>query len=203
MKRFSRVVRTTSALALALTLSACSSFDPADLLDNSFFNTKKSLPGERRAVFPEGTPGVTQGMPPELVRGYQQNSAEPDPVTTQQTATPAAKARPKTEPKPKSQAKVAARPAPSASPPGPGPSPGARPGEFAWPDPGSPSSQPAASQPPVESQPPAAARRSPSVQSQQAVPVQRQPPAGPMIGLPQTPGQVAWPEPPAPGTFSR
>src|ERR1700704_3569089 len=101
MKRFTRVVRTTSALALLLAVSACGSFDPGDLLDSSFFNTKKTLPGERRAVFPEGTPGVSQGVPTELVRGYQQTSAEPDSATTQQIAAPAAKAKPKAEAKPK------------------------------------------------------------------------------------------------------
>ena len=42
------------------------------------FNTKKKLPGERRAVFPEGTPGVPQGVPQELVKGYQP-PAEPEP----------------------------------------------------------------------------------------------------------------------------
>ena len=35
------------------------------------FDNKKPLPGERRAVFPEGVPGVPQGVPPELVKGYQ------------------------------------------------------------------------------------------------------------------------------------
>ena len=34
-----------------------------------WFNQKKPLPGERKAVFPEGVPGVPQGVPPEMVQG--------------------------------------------------------------------------------------------------------------------------------------
>jgi hypothetical protein len=56
-------------------LAACSSdFDPGDLTDKlDFFhlNEKKKLPGERKELFPGGVPGVTQGIPPDLVKGYQ------------------------------------------------------------------------------------------------------------------------------------
>src|SRR5262245_63258016 len=38
---------------------------------NPFGTAKKPLPGERRAVFPEGVPGVKQGVTPELMRGHQ------------------------------------------------------------------------------------------------------------------------------------
>lgn len=44
--------------------------------------SKKPLPGERRAVFPEGVPGVQQGVPTEMVRGSQpaqQTAATPEP----------------------------------------------------------------------------------------------------------------------------
>ncbi len=47
-------------------LSGCESFDP-----ESWFNSKKPLPGERKAMFPGGVPGVPQGVPPELTKGYQ------------------------------------------------------------------------------------------------------------------------------------
>ena len=41
---------------------------------------KKPLPGERRAVFPEGVPGVPQGVPREMVKGYQPPPEAPPPV---------------------------------------------------------------------------------------------------------------------------
>jgi hypothetical protein len=55
-------------------LAACSSdFDPGDIGDKlDFFhvNEKKKLPGERKELFPGGVPGVSQGIPPDLVKGY-------------------------------------------------------------------------------------------------------------------------------------
>ena len=71
MNRFSRVTLTVSALSLSLVLAGCETFDPTSILDMEIFNTKKKLPGERQAVFPEGTPGVSQGVPQEMVKGYQ------------------------------------------------------------------------------------------------------------------------------------
>src|SRR5215467_13404880 len=55
---------------------------------NPFGTAKKPLPGERRAVFPEGVPGVQQGVPPELMRGNPQagETAVPPPAPTEQTA---------------------------------------------------------------------------------------------------------------------
>jgi hypothetical protein len=49
---------------------------------NPLGTAKKPLPGERRAVFPEGVPGVQQGVPTEMVRGDQpppQTAAAPEP----------------------------------------------------------------------------------------------------------------------------
>jgi hypothetical protein len=71
------------ALALGLTLSDCSNFDPTDIMD-TFAPAKKPLPGDRKELFPGGTPGVSQGLPPELVKGYQappptDASAQPTP----------------------------------------------------------------------------------------------------------------------------
>ena len=63
-----KLVRTAIlAAGLALPLSACESFDLTNLIPDS----KKKLPGERREVFPEGVPGVSKGVPPELTKGYQ------------------------------------------------------------------------------------------------------------------------------------
>jgi hypothetical protein len=60
------------ACLVGLPLAACSDFDPTDLFDNNIFNPKKPLPGERKELFPDGTPGVPQGVPQDLYRGYQQ-----------------------------------------------------------------------------------------------------------------------------------
>lgn len=67
-------------LALTLTglLGGCSSlptpsWDPTDLMD--FLDTKKPTPGVRKPVFPEGVPGLSQGVPPELVRGSPESQA--------------------------------------------------------------------------------------------------------------------------------
>jgi hypothetical protein len=74
---------------------------------------KKPLPGERKSVFPEGVPGVQQGMPPELVRGSPatadtQPVTTPAPSSTRQALAPAAaesKPKPKRTPPPKAQAR--------------------------------------------------------------------------------------------------
>lgn len=93
----------------AALVSGCSgsAFDP-DKLDFSLFDTKQKLPGERKDVFPGGVPGVTPGVPPEMVKGYhepadappEQKAAEakpkPRPTVVEQTA----EAKPKPAPKP-------------------------------------------------------------------------------------------------------
>src|SRR5215475_4917191 len=76
MNRFARGALTVSMLSLGVVLTGCGSydltqFDPTAIFDAEIFNTKKKLPGERKPVFPEGTPGVPQGVPQELVKGHQ------------------------------------------------------------------------------------------------------------------------------------
>ena len=144
MNRLARTVTVASALSFVLLLSNCSSFDPTDIMDNIFASTKKPLPGERKALFPSGTPGVSQGLPAEWVKGYQ-----PPPPEAAQEAQPAPD-RPKPKPKPKVAAKPPAdpssAPAPSrtsASQSSPWPDPPssrqsaapANAGQTAWPDP--------------------------------------------------------------------
>jgi hypothetical protein len=154
MKR-SSIVTLAATLSLGLLLSNCSSFDPSDIMDSMFASQKKPLPGERKALFPSGTPGVSQGLPPELVKGYQ------PPPQTEPTQDPqaAAAAADRPKPKPKPKPKVADvpppnRPAPSAAAPAPGrpaasqsspwPDPppsrqsAAPSGQTAWPDPPAP-----------------------------------------------------------------
>src|SRR5262245_34963003 len=126
MCRAHRVTLIVAALPLALALAGCETsgfWDGANnvsdkfqdaLADFSPFGTaKKPLPGERRAVFPEGVPGVQQGVPPELMRGQQQQGEEPQAQPEPQPA-PAAK---KTKKAAASTAKPPARSAPAADPP--------------------------------------------------------------------------------------
>jgi len=92
MFRVKHVILILSLLSLGPALSACADFDP-DKLDIFGINQKKKLPGERRPVFPEGVPGVTQGVPPDLVKGYQP-PAEPEPQ-----AAPVVAEKPKPRPR--------------------------------------------------------------------------------------------------------
>jgi outer membrane biosynthesis protein TonB len=114
-----RLCFTAGALSLALVVAGCEDFDPTAIFDSDIFNTKKKLPGDRRPVFPEGTPGVSQGVPPELMKGYQQPAqAEPKEAAKQASAAPAeakstAEAKPKPKPKPKKVAKPAETPPPA------------------------------------------------------------------------------------------
>ena len=73
----------TMLVAAAPVLSGCTNFDP-DNLDIFHLNEKKKLPGERKELFPGGVPGVTQGIPPEYMKGNQ-----PPPETAQALQAPA------------------------------------------------------------------------------------------------------------------
>jgi hypothetical protein len=107
MDRLPRVIAFASLAAIALALGGCgfdtSRIDPTDLLDNVFADQKKPLQGDRKPMFPQGTPGVQQGVPPELVKGYQP-PPEPPPPEDQ-------------PPAPKSKAKAKAQ---ATAPPGAG-----------------------------------------------------------------------------------
>ena len=69
MTRLARIVLVTSVVVLPL--GGCASIgdalDPTEWFSGDLFNTKKKLPGDRKAVFPEGVPGVSQGIPSDLV----------------------------------------------------------------------------------------------------------------------------------------
>src|SRR5215475_6068535 len=112
MNRFARGALTVSMLSLGVVLTGCGSydltqFDPTAIFDAEIFNTKKKLPGERKAVFPEGTPGVPQGVPKELVKGYQgtEQTEQAQPTAQVAPAEPKAESKPKPKPKPKIVAK--------------------------------------------------------------------------------------------------
>lgn len=108
-------------VSIASVLSGCggaaNSFDPTDML--SFLDQKKPLPGTRHPVFPEGVPGVEQGVPKELYKGAQQNDlAATDPAAAgQPNAAPAAAAAPPPEEKPKKKVRTAKRRSITAPPP--------------------------------------------------------------------------------------
>src|SRR6476619_5110050 len=82
-----------------------------------FWDTKTKLAGERKPVYPEGVPGVTQGIPPELMKGYQEPQQQVDPAAAaaQQGAEKAEPKPEKAKPKPRKVAQP--RPAPVAQQP--------------------------------------------------------------------------------------
>lgn len=101
--RFFRKLTCAVVLAsLTLTMAGCDTFDGFEI-----FDSKKKLPGDRRPVFPEGVPGVTQGIPPELQKGYSEQAAQPAPdpaaAAVQQLTTEKDKPKPRqaAQPKPK------------------------------------------------------------------------------------------------------
>jgi len=148
MNRLVRVGLSIGALSLALALAGCESFDPTAIFDTDIFNPKKKLPGERRPVFPDGTPGVPQGVPAELVKGYQA-PAEPAAAPKQATAEPA-----EPKPKPKPKPKVVAKPAEQSTPtPAPAQPTGPSSQQSQWPDPPQTQRAPAASGWPGSPQP--------------------------------------------------
>ena len=78
-------------------------FDPSDLLD--FLDTKKKLPGDRKPVFPEGVPGLEQGVPKDLYRGARQQD---DPNAQAAAAAPPPVEEPKSKRGAKAKGKQAA-----------------------------------------------------------------------------------------------
>jgi hypothetical protein len=114
MRRSQRLIAASVLIALSGALAGCSgglsSFDPSDLLD--FLDTKKKLPGERKPVFPDGVPGLEQGVPKDLYKGSQQERID------QQNAgaATAAAAPPPEPPKSKRAAKGSKSKQPAAEP---------------------------------------------------------------------------------------
>ena len=97
MRRSQRLIAASVVIALSGALAGCggggmSSFDPSDLLD--FLDTKKKLPGERKPVFPDGVPGLEQGVPKNLYKGSRQEQ-----IDQENAAAAAAGAPPPEQPK--------------------------------------------------------------------------------------------------------
>src|SRR3954468_9123376 len=101
MRRLQRLTAAAVVIALSAVLAGCSSgftnWEPSDLLD--FLDTKKKLPGERKPVFPEGVPGLEQGVPKELYKSNVEQRQQ------QEAAAAAAASHTAEEPKPQKPAK--------------------------------------------------------------------------------------------------
>jgi hypothetical protein len=146
MRPHHRAILTAAALATSFALVGCETNDMMDKFQDliPFGDNKKPLPGERKEVFPQGVPGVAQGVPPDMVKG---NQPPPDAVPPPQQA---AVAPPPEKPKPKK--KLLAKPKPPAAAPDqsaatvPPTSPGQ---QSAWPPPMQPASGWPAQPPPA------------------------------------------------------
>jgi hypothetical protein len=124
MGRSQRLIAAAVVIVLSGALGGCaggmSSFDPSDLLD--FLDTKKKLPGERKPVFPDGVPGLEQGVPKELYKGSRQEQIDQQnaQAAAAASAPPAEDAKSKRAAKGKGKQPVASRaPAPDAAAPDP------------------------------------------------------------------------------------
>jgi hypothetical protein len=174
-------LRFGSALALVLVVAGCTKggqFDPTDIFNSDVFDSKKKVKGDREPVFPNGVPGTTTGVPPDLMKGYQ---PPPEPSDADAATPPS--------PAPKATAEAAAKPKPTAKPKPKVAAVPAKQQDSVW-------SQPAA--PAVPAGPTrinvgAAAKPSAPAPSAQA------PWPSPTAPAQQT-TQPAWPNPPAPGT---
>lgn len=117
MRSLQRLIAASVLVALSGAVAGCSgsvsSWDPMDMLD--FLDTKKKLQGERKPVFPEGVPGLEQGVPKSLYKGSQQEadqqSAQAAPATQ-----PAQDAKPKRAAKSQSKQGATASADPAATP---------------------------------------------------------------------------------------
>jgi hypothetical protein len=179
------------AACLAFALSGCETSDMIDKMQatvqdwNPFGVTKTPLKGERRELFPQGVPGVQQGIPPEYAKGAQ---TIPDPNTPPEIALapqePEKKDEAAEKPKPKPK-KHAARPKPAA--PAPAPRQAKR--------------KPAPEQPAAAEQAAPAAPQPAPQAAWPAPPAANQAPQWPEPSNQTAP--TVWPEPPKPGQFSR
>jgi hypothetical protein len=105
-----RVAMLVVLLAIAPVVSGCANGDfDLDKLDVFGLNEKKKLPGERKEVFPDGVPGVTQGIPPEYMKGNDEGASLDVAPAPQAAAVQPVEEKPKV--KPKSKPRTAARPA--------------------------------------------------------------------------------------------
>src|SRR6266702_8540923 len=112
MRRTPRLIAAAVLIAFTGVLGGCSSFDPSDMLD--WLDTKKKLPGDRKPVFPEGVPGLEQGVPKDLYKGSRQQVDDPNAQAT--AAAPPPAEEPKSKRGAKAKGKQAAAAAAAADP---------------------------------------------------------------------------------------
>src|SRR6202046_1702922 len=107
MRCSQRLIAAAVLISLSGALAGCSdslsNWDPSDVLD--FLDTKKKIPGERKPVFPDGVPGLEQGVPKQLYKGSAQEQID------QQNAQAAAAAPPAAAPKSKQAKSKSQQPA--------------------------------------------------------------------------------------------
>ncbi len=229
------VMRAGLLMGLCLAAAGCSSsggfdpgeFDPSAITDKLGITSEKKLKGVRRPVFPEGVPGVSQGVPQELYKGRQPTNVAavpttPDATTTGTTGAPPSVPSPaaatptvrrqasaaplNTSPQAVAQPKAKSKPKPKPkrtakrTPPKASPRPQPVAGPSARPaNPQSASPWPAA-QPVKQSQGQTAWPEPPPPQKQAAPQTAWPEPPPPQQ---QSAPQTAWPDPPPAGTFSR
>lgn len=70
LRRLPAVALLIALIGIVPVLSGCEDFD-LDKLDVFNLNKKKPLPGKRVELFPNGVPGVSKGIPPQYMEGYQ------------------------------------------------------------------------------------------------------------------------------------
>ena len=104
-----RLIAAALLVAFSGVLGGCSSglgagFDPTDMLD--WLDTKKKLPGERKPVFPEGVPGMEQGVPKDLYKGNVERQRQIDQQNAAVAAAPPPQSQQPLEPPPGSSASL-------------------------------------------------------------------------------------------------
>jgi hypothetical protein len=188
MRRAQRLIAAAVVIALSGVLAGCSSglsnFDPSDLLD--FLDTKKKLPGERKPVFPDGVPGLEQGVPKELYKGSRQEQ-----IDQQNAAAATAAAAPPPEPAPKGKRSAKGKGKPPA-----GTEPAAAPAAAADPD-AVPEEEGAAAAPPAPKPKKIVRKRTTAPSADQAAQ-----PAG-QTAAPAQQSAAPFPAPMPSGTFTR
>ena len=102
MRRSQRLIAAAVLISLSGVLAGCSDslgklsdWDPTDMLD--FLDTKKKIPGERKPVFPEGVPGLEQGVPKQLYKGSAQEQIDQQNAQAVAAASAAPAAAPKSK----------------------------------------------------------------------------------------------------------
>jgi hypothetical protein len=94
MRRSQRLIAAAVLISLSGVLAGCANsfdkladWDPTDMLD--FLDTKKKIPGDRKPVFPEGVPGLEQGVPKQMYKGSAQERIDQQNAEAAAAATPA------------------------------------------------------------------------------------------------------------------